>query len=238
MLRRPEPTGPRLLVLPSPLLGPAAYGPLVDALGRRGMQSAGALLPPAPFAAADVRSGFVAEALRLDASVLLAHSNAGFYAPAVAEAVGAGHVLYVDAALPPADGTVTGLAPERLLAEVRRLAGPDGLLPPWTDWWPRTEVARLFPTPQWLDRVRAQEPRLSLGYLEGRLDVPPGWMARPSGYLAFGSTYAAEVAQARASGWPVVELEGSHLHHLWDPDLVAGEVLGLLGLLGAPSHAR
>jgi hypothetical protein len=63
-------------------------------------------------------------------------------------------------------------------------------------------------------------------------------MDRPSGYLAFGSTYAAEVAQVRASGWPVVELEGSHLQHLWEPDLVAGEVLGLLGLLDAPTRAR
>ncbi len=235
MRRRGDTTQPRLLVLPSPLLGPTAYGPLADALGRLGQESAVALLPGEPFTPAEVLSGFVAEARRFEATILLAHSNAGFYAPAVAEAVAADRVVYADAALAPVDATSTRLVPERLLDEVRRLAGPGGVLPPWSDWWPRREVVRLFPSPEWLDRVRAGEPRLSLDYVGGELAVPPGWTARPSGYLAFGATYAAELAQARASGWPVAELDGTHLQHLWEPDLVAAEVIRLLGLLGPPA---
>ena len=106
-------------------------------------------------------------------------------------------------------------------------------LQPWTDWWPRDDVLALFPSGEWLDVVRAEQPRVRMAYLESTIAVPNGWSDRPSGYLAFGATYAAEAGQARAAGWPVAVMAGNHLLHLWDPERVAASLVGLLAILTA-----
>jgi hypothetical protein len=62
--------------------------------------------------------------------------------------------------------------------------------------------------------------------------VPAGWAERPSGYLAFGDTYAEEQSFASAQGWPVRVLPGRHLHQLHDPDGVAREIVELATRLG------
>jgi len=97
----------------------------------------------------------------------------------------------------------------------------------------RDDVLALFPSGEWLDVVRAEQPRVRMAYLESTIAVPNGWSDRPSGYLAFGATYAAEAGQARAAGWPVAVMAGNHLLHLWDPERVAASLVGLLAILTA-----
>ena len=143
--------------------------------------------------------------------------------------VGGPPVLYMDAALPPASGNC-GLAPPELREFLAGLAGPDGRLPAWTRWWPAEEMTRLLPPP-WFERVDSTAPRLDLAYFDTEISPPPGWSDRPSGYLAFGTTYAAEVAFAREAGWPVEQLPGHHLWHLARPDEVAAALDGLLARL-------
>lgn len=74
---------------------------------------------------------------------------------------------------------------------------------------------------EWFERIDAAAPRLDLAYFETVIGAPAGWTAAPCGYLAFGTTYAAEAAFARESGWPVQELPGHHLWHLTHPGDVA-----------------
>ncbi len=210
----------RALVLPSPLLGPAAYRPLARALGEHGWVSAVAGLPPGPFTPEQVRDGFARAATEAQATVVIAHSNAGNVAAAVAEAAEVGSVLYVDAALPPRDGPCP-LAPPALLDGIRHLADADGLMAPWTRWWPHEDVLALVPSPAWLERIEAEQPRVTVSYLSAMVAVPTGWWHRPSGYLAFGTTYAAQLDAARGYGWPVETLEGHHLDLLTDPEGVA-----------------
>ena len=202
-----------LLFVPSPLLGPAAWGPVADLLG-----------------------GVVAEvddvasvAAALSDVVLVPHSNAGLYAPLLAEAAGARATVYVDAALA-GDGPDTALAPPRFLAFLETLADADGILPPWTRWW-EEEVDELFPDAVTRTAVEAEQPRLPLSYFTSRLTVPPGWADRPNAYLAFGQTYADEIAFSRARGWPVTVLPGRHLHQLVDPAEVAAAITGLVASL-------
>jgi hypothetical protein len=214
-----------VVVLPSPLVGPVAYAPLAHELG-----AAVAALRSAPRTAADALEGFVAGATA--AEVLVAHSNAGLYAGTVARRVGAGSVVYVDAGLPAFAGGPTPIAPPVLLEHLRDLADDTGTLPRWSDWWPAEEVAGLFPDAEWADRVRAEEPRLSLGYLEDTLVTDPGWADVPSGYLAFGTTYATELARATAAGWPTRTLAGEHLHLLLRPVEVAEAIRAVLSVLG------
>ncbi|WP_200945060.1 MULTISPECIES: alpha/beta fold hydrolase [unclassified Nocardioides] len=200
------------LLVPSPLLGPATWAPVAELLGGRVVTVDA--VEPGP---ADV--------------VLVVHSNAGLHAPLLASRLGARATVYVDAALA-GDGPDTGLAPPRFLDFLTGLADDDGLLPPWTHWWSEDDVRDLFPDPSTRARVEAEQPRLPLSYFSSRVEVPPGWADRPSAYLAFGETYADEIATARGRGWPVTVLRGRHLHQLVDPDEVAAAITDLVDRAG------
>ncbi len=200
-----------LLLVPSPLLGPSTWAPVAQLLGGRVVRVDEAV------AAAD----------GLAEVVLVPHSNAGLWAPSLVEQVGAVATVYVDAALPASAGAVP-LAPPRFLEVLRGLADDDGLLPPWTGWWDAAEVDPLFPDPATRAAVAAEEPRLPLTYFTSTVDVPHGWDAHPSAYLAFGATYAEEVAAATARDWPVTTLPGRHLHQLVAPAEVAAAITALV----------
>lgn len=216
----------RLLVLPSPLLGPVSYRPLAEALTARGHPASVAACRE-PIRASSLVDGWSEEAGAAD--VLLAHSNAGYLAADVSAHVGGRPVVYVDAALPPARGSGP-MAPPGLRAFLAGLAAPDGRLPAWTRWWPAEELARLLPGP-WFEEVDAVAPRLDLAYFDTEVSPPAHWSRGPSAYLAFGTTYAAEVSFATEAGWPVEELPGHHLWHLAHPGEVAGAVDRLLARL-------
>lgn len=224
-------------LLPSPLLGPVAWEPVRDVLRARGHQVTVAAVPARPSGPDDVLARLRAAVPSDGDVVLVPHSNAGLYAPALAAQVLAEQVptaperrvatVYVDAALPSATPT-TPLAPAGLLAHLAGLADDDGRLPPWTRWWDDADVDRLFQGTAWRRRVEEAQPRLPLAYFRARVGVPAGWATRPSAYLSFGDTYEREVTEARGLGWPVAVLDGSHLHMLHDPDTVVRAVLGLL----------
>lgn len=197
------------LLVPSPLLGPASWAPVAELLDAT-VAEVGEV--------ADVAAG-------LSDVVLVPHSNAGFHAPSLAEAIGARATVYVDAALA-GDGPDTALAPPHFLDFLSGLADACGLLPPWTQWW-GDEVDDVFPDAASRAAVEAEEPRLPLSYFTSRVPVPHGWAGRPSGYLAFGETYAEEVAFARAHGWPVTTMPGRHLHQLVAPAEVAAAIADL-----------
>jgi hypothetical protein len=221
----------RLVILPSPLLGAATYEPLATALGRRGVESVVAPLPAGGVTPASVLVGFRSAAAEHRATVLVAHSNAGYYAPAVADDATL-PVVYMDAALPDPDVTTTLLAPPSLAPFLDGLPTTDDLLPPWTQWWGDEDVASLFPTQEWFERVDADAPRLAPAYFGTPVPVPAGWTAGPAAYVAFGDTYAAELGLAERLGWVVRRERGHHLTHLVDPDGVAEVVLALTLELG------
>lgn len=201
-----------VLLLPSPLVGQATWAPAADVLRATGRS----------VTVADPR-----EVPDLPRPLLVAHSNAGLFAPGLAARLDAVATVYVDAALA-GEAPDTSLAPPAaLLDHLRTLADADGLLPPWTQWWPSADVDDLFPSAAARAQVEAAEPRLPLAYFETRVAVPPGWTSRPCAYLAFGDTYADEVARSRSLGWPVEVLEGRHLHQVVDPEAVVAAVLRL-----------
>ena len=200
-----------LLLVPSPLLGPATWAPVAELLGGR-VVTVDAVGP----GGAGV--------------VLVVHSNAGLHAPRLASRLGARATVYVDAALA-GNGPDTALAPSRFLERLETLADDDGVLPPWTQWWEDDDVRALFPDAATRGVVEAEQPRLPLSYFTSRVEVPAGWADRPCAYLAFGDTYADEVAFARAHGWPVQVLAGRHLHQLVAPAEVAAAITGLVAAL-------
>ena len=221
------------MLLPSPLLGSATYLPLAEALRERGPAAVVASLPSGEVTPERVLESFLSTARDHRATLLVAHSNAGYYAPSVADALGL-PVVFMDAALPAPGVAETLLAPPAFAGFIDTLPRRDGRLPPWPAWWDRSDIAALFPSDEWLDRVTREAPRLPPDYFTTPLTVPLGWEARPAAYLAFGDTYAEEVGFAQAAGWVVRQETGHHLRHLADPDGVADFLLPLLESLAAP----
>jgi XTP/dITP diphosphohydrolase len=208
-----------VLLVPSPLLGPATWEPVARGLRDHGRPAEvvdpGEEVPtPARVAAA------VERAAGGRPVVLVPHSNAGLYVPLLRTRLDVRAAVLVDAALP-APGAGTRLAPPSLLDLVRPLADEEGLLPPWPQWWPEEDRAALFPDPASGRRVEREAPRVPLAYLEESVATPPGWEGVPGAYVAFGDTYAEERSRAEALGWPTVRLAGGHLHQLHDPAGVA-----------------
>ncbi len=110
------------------------------------------------------------------------------------------------------------------------LVDDDGVLPPWTRWWSREQLADIIPD-HLFDSIDAACPQVPLSYLDTRISPPAGWAESGCAYLAFGNTYAAEQAFARGRHWPVQVIEGGHLHFLHDPPVVADHLLDLVSPL-------
>ncbi|MCY1144137.1 hypothetical protein OWR29_39600 [Actinoplanes sp. Pm04-4] len=217
-----------VVLLPSPFLGSVVWESVADVL--RGVYSCAVTVPVPPDpAAADpavVLASFEAQ-LPDGELILVAHSNAGLYVPAMAVRRPVRGVVFVDAVLPPARGEMS-VAPVGLRESLRDLVGADGKLPPWTTWWPEDEVARLFPDDRLRALVTAEQRQVPFAYLAARIEVPAGWDDMPAAYLSFGDTYADERADAVARGWPVSVMVGGHLHMLHAPAAVAAEVMRLV----------
>lgn len=227
----------RVLLLPSPLLPRLSAVPFLDALSARAWDahradgSVGvAAFPAAPPDAQAVLDVFRSSVATERPDLVLTHSNGGRYAALAAPGI---PVVHVDAALPPASGEPVPMAPERMLDHLSTMAGDDGLLPPWSRWWPEEDFAQVLPDEAARADLREHERRMPLSYFHSRLGAPDGWVTQPQAYLAFGGTYARETAFARDHGWPTRVLDGAlHLHHLVDPDAVAAAVLDLADRLG------
>lgn len=220
-----------LVLVPSPLLGPAVWTGVARTLRRRGRD---VVVPPAygDLAGPDDVVDHLRRSVPADVPVVLVpHSNSGLYAAALAAERDVAAVVFVDAGLP-SDEPATRTAPARFREFLASLAEPDGLLPVWTRWWPEDEVVALFPDPATRAEVEAEQHRVPLAYFDAAVPSPRGWADLPAAYLAFGHAYDAELAEAQRRGWPVRRLDGGHLHVLVDPAGVADALLGLLDELG------
>lgn len=217
------------MLLPSPLLGPAVWQSVAEELRARGWAVSVAALPERTASPEDVLAGFLASVPDEPGVALVPHSNAGRYVAAIAGRREVKATVFVDAS--PPEPETTPMAGPELLDHLQTLVGTDGLLPPWTEWWPPEEMAGLFPTEAARARIEEEQPHLPLAYFRSALPGPSRWDGRAA-YLAFGDGYGGERAAAAERGWPVRTLPGGHLHMLVDPDAVASALAGLLGELG------
>jgi pimeloyl-ACP methyl ester carboxylesterase len=216
---------PSLVLIPSPLLGPATWMPVASVLQRRGHDVRVADLrrvaqSAPPYWPCGVEA--IVESAGDGPVLLVPHSNSGLYVPAVLEALGdqVRGVVFVDAALPQ-----TGYYAQR--AFLNTLVEADGRLPPWTSWWDEADVAELFPDAEVRARVEAEQQRMPLAYWEHPPPAPDGWDTVACSYLWFAEPYDSGAEQAAARNWPTRRAPGQHLHMLVDPETVATAVLEL-----------
>ncbi|MFT4028574.1 MAG: hypothetical protein QM675_01760 [Protaetiibacter sp.] len=219
---------PKLLLMGSAFLPPSVLEPLAASLGSLGHEVtvASPWEPAGPEEALGVYAAALAD---LEAPILVAHSNAGNYVPLLLPRHQVAGVVFVDAVLPPLAGGAWRVVPEELADHVDSLSEGDRALP-WTRWWARDEMVGLFPSEAAFEEVDNASPWVPKSYFRAELDAPGAWARSVTGaYLAFGDTYADELARASAYGWPVDVLPLSHLGVLGQPDLVASAVERLLG---------
>jgi pimeloyl-ACP methyl ester carboxylesterase len=221
---------PSVILIHSPFLGPATWQPTAEVLNGKQRRvrvpdlSAVASSAP-PYWPTGLDS--IVRTAADDPVVLVPHSNAGLYVPAVVEALSeqVRGVVFVDAALP-------GSGHHSEADFLSGLASVDGLLPPWTSWWDETEVAALFPDATVRAKVEAEQPRMPLAYFDRLPPAPDAWAVLPCGYIWFGAPYDKGTEHAADYGWPTVHLPGGHLHMLSDPAAVAAAILEMVGAWG------
>lgn len=217
-----------LALLPSPLLGSAVWEPVARVLNDQGRSAQAVHLGgTAPTSSKEALREFLRALPQDEDLVLVPHSNAGLYVPAIAAERRVAAVVFVDAGLPPADGGDAPTAPPEFYEFLAAKADADETLPVWTEWW-EEDVAALFPDASARSGVERQQRRLPLSYFRDSVPVPPAWDRRPCGYLAFGDTYQLETETARSLGWPVRVLPGAHLEMVMHPHRVAEAILALL----------
>ena len=159
--------------------------------------------------------------------LLVVHSGAGAVVPSLVERFACVGVLFVDAVLPHPGRSWTSGAPADLVAALRDLVGPDGLLPPWHTWFGPETVAALLPDAAQRAHVLADVPRVPLAYLEAVAPRHSGWEALPCGYLRLSEAYVDTETEAARRGWATATVPGHHLSAVTDPELVAHAVLDL-----------
>eukprot|EP00439_Symbiodinium_sp_Y106_P088689 s1_g1225.t1 len=132
--------------------------------------------------------------------------------------------------IPPERGAVPPVEPE-FLAFVQSLPIQDGLLPVWTDWWEGDVLGAVPISLEVKQRFQAEQPRLSPDWFADSFDMPD-WSASPRGYLQTSPVFADEARRAKALGWPVVSLTGTHLHPMLAPGETATALIDICRDLG------
>jgi hypothetical protein len=217
----------RFMLVHSPLVGPATWRWVADALGSVGHE---AILPDLTAAAATGDPHAVIEAarssVRTDACIV-GHSGAGFLLPAIAAGPDSGtrSCVFVDAGMPPCEGEGTPSAD--FLGRLRELA-VDGALPRWSTWWGPGAMEQLIPDQVRREEVEAELPEVPLAFYERSVVAPAGWCDRPAGYLLLSEAYRQDADVAVGRGWPVVERLGAHLDIVNDPEGIAHDLLELV----------
>jgi hypothetical protein len=222
----------RLVLVHSPLVGRSVWEPVAAELAGCGYELclpdlAGAISAGPPYCLRQARA--IAGAAGGGSVTLVGYSGAG---PLLA-AAGAltsqvlGYV-FVDARLPTPGRSRLDAGPADFAERLRSMAGADGRLPPWPQWWDDEELVRLIPDQAARRDFVADCPRLPLAMFEEVQPPAPSWPDARCGYLRLSEAYDDQAALARDRGWPVTELDTHHLALLTEPGRVAAALLYLV----------
>jgi GNAT superfamily N-acetyltransferase len=231
-----------VVLIHSPLVGPLTWAPVAEELGRRGAPAVVPSLRPALAGGADFCRGIaqcvaaaVARAGPAETLVLVGHSAAGAFLPAIRAALPqrVAAYVFVDARLPQKDASLLDASQPDFAQSLRAMAH-DGQLPPWSEWFGPDAMREVVPDDALRQQFLGELGPVPLRLFEEPIPVFAGWPDAPCGYLSLSGAYEPEVEQARAAGWPTARLEGEHLHMLVDPPAVAGAILDLVAQMSLP----
>ena len=228
--------GSALLLVHSPFTGPYIWSKVAEILSARGSQVA----TPSLSSAVDKGENFIrhmAASINQAAAgckpgkdiILIGHSAAGFFLPALAGAAGLepSAYLFVDARLPGSGQTLLDDSPPAFRDRLHSLVS-DGMLPPWHMWFEPGVIRKALPETKTRDRLIDELRPVPADLLRVAVDSDPGWRRVPCAFIQLSNNYWKEADQARRFGWPVIERSGRHLDPLNDPLGVTFMILELV----------
>jgi hypothetical protein len=154
--------------------------------------------------------------------ILVGHSSASALVADLAAKLPCGGVIIVDGDVPPQQGSASPVRPV-LRDFIRSIATGDGTLPVWSRWFAgdprRTSLIGLDLLAR--DPIAFAEferglPRLSVDWFDDAIELD-NWDHVPAGFIQCSPIYDHATLEARRRGWPVVRLEGTHLHPTLEP---------------------
>jgi hypothetical protein len=189
------------LVVHPPLLGPAVMAPLDAELRRRGATVRRPDLRATVSEAAGWPERWVAAAAADGpADGVIGFSGAGVTLPAIAAAVGAHRVVWVDALLPARSGAT--VADDDIRARVAGMV-QNGRIPDWTTWWGPDALVDLVPDGRVRAAIEAEGHELPGDFYDVAVPVPESWPEDGARYVQLSAAYDDAAAEARRRGWPV-----------------------------------
>ena len=225
------PHAPLLILVHSPLVGPATWQPVARLLrGRHDVlvpSLHGIAAGPGPYAHRFAEA--VARNAHRDEIVLVGHSGAGAYLPVIADALDERVIgtAFVDAQLPrPGLSDFDASPPE--FREALTAMTHDGMLPPWDQWFPQEVVTELIPLAAQREAFLAELHPIALAYFQEPAPETASWSATQHNtqrtkctYLQLSEGYQRQADRAEALGWPTTRLAADHLAVLTDPEPIA-----------------
>jgi hypothetical protein len=169
-------------------------------------------------------------------SLLIGHSGAGAFLPAIADAANVRMIVFVDAVVPGADEAFVPSG--RFLEFLDAVPTDDGLMARWNDWWPAGLMAELVPDATQRRQIESEIPRVRRSFYDTPVPLPPHWWTRPAGYLQLSAVYGEEFARAAEWGWPTARLDGHHLDTCIEPTSVAAAIRELIDHIDGSSTRR
>lgn len=227
-----EDGGRRLLLLHSPLVGPASLAPVADRLAEVGCLP---ILPDLTEVSSAPRPTWMIDAAVAatdgrPVDVVIGHSGAGAFLPMVAAAVAAPTMVFLDAVLP-SPGAPAWKPEDDMRSLLDEQVGADGRLGPWLDWWGEGLVAQMLPSPEQRAAVARDCVRLPVSYYDHPVPLPSRWPQ--AAYVALGGAYTDELQRATHLGWPCRSLGSTHLATVTHPDMVVAALRDVLEQLDA-----
>ena len=224
------------LLVPSPLLGPASWGPVASVLAERDQHVQIANPAMTTTADHDHITPWLNQILDLPPppgrtpAVVVTHSAACPRAPLLtAELVNKGWpvtaMILVDGRFP--TGKAFARTEPRYARMLDGMIRPDDYLPPWPRWW-GSLVEGLVVDPEARNLVFAEAAPVPRSWFDQACPVPelPPTVGR--GFLSFGPGYAQACDQAFDEGWLTMRLTGDHLHQVVAPDRVASALQAMV----------
>lgn len=164
--------------------------------------------------------------------VLVGHSSASPLVADLATKLPARSIIIVDGDVPPEQGAAF---PVRLALRdfIRGLAEADGTLPIWSKWFSgdeqrasRVGIDILARDPVAFAQFEYGLPTMHVDWFNETIELA-SWDHIPAGFIQTSKIYDHATAEAQRRGWPVANLQGTHLDPTLRPAETAEAILAM-----------
>ncbi|MCR9214909.1 MAG: alpha/beta hydrolase [Proteobacteria bacterium] len=170
--------------------------------------------------------------------VLIGHSSASALTADLATKLPTKAVVIVDGDVPPTEGTAYPVRPE-LRDFIQNLAGEDGYLPVWSQWFDgdakrasKVGIDVLKKDSEAFAQFEGALPKMPIDWFDESVELTR-WDHIPAGYIQNSPLHNHSAAEARRRGWPVINTEGTHLDPTLRPAETANAIAAITRTLDA-----